>query len=315
MGRKIEFVGEFFVDNDGERLRWGVRRRLEFIDFRLFWDGRFNRSDLSATFGISPQQASGDIAQYEKIAPANLHYDRGEKAYTRTKAFAPAFIGDTIERYLLQLVAIENRWMRPDDTWFDTIPPVEVVTLGRRPTDPAVLLRVLDAIRKRQEIDIAYASLTGSVQPSRTIAPHALAHSAGRWYIRSWSKDHNDFRDYNLNRIQTVSDQRPAMIDPTLDFEWAHQINLDIRPNPDLSPERQAAVASEHGMTDGRLLRPCRLSLSFYLMSEYNLDVEPGVLKPEKQQIVLLNRDEVTQARASARQMSIEALARAAQVN
>ena len=72
MGRKIEFVGEFFVDNDGERLRWGVRRRLEFIDFRLFWDGRFNRSDLSATFGISPQQASGDIAQYEKIAPANL---------------------------------------------------------------------------------------------------------------------------------------------------------------------------------------------------------------------------------------------------
>lgn len=68
-------------------------------------------------------------------------------------------------------------------------------------------------------------------------------------------------------------------------------------------------------MTDGRLLRPCRLSLSFYLMSEYNLDVEPGVLKPEKQQIVLLNRDEVTQARASARQMSIEALARAAQVN
>ena len=300
------------MEDGGERLRWGVRRRLEFIDFRLFWDGRFNRSDLSATFAISAQQASADIAQYERIASANLRYDRAEKAYIRTEAFAPTFIGETIERYLLQLVAIENRWMRPEDTWFGAIPPVEVITLGRRPTDPTVLLRVLDAIGKQQQIDISYASLTGSVQPSRTIAPHALAHSAGRWYVRSWSKDHDDFRDYNLNRIAAVSDHRPATIDPALDFEWAHQINLDIRPNPELSAERQAAVAAEHGMTDGRLVRPCRLSLSFYLMSEYNLDVEPGVLKPEKQQIVLQNRDEVTQARTLSRQMSIEALARAA---
>ncbi len=303
------------MEESGERLRWGVQRRLEFIDFRLFWDGRFNRSDLSATFGISAQQASSDIGQYEKIAPANLRYDRTAKAYIRSDDFAPAFIGQTIERYLLQLVAIENRWMRPEDTWFDAIPPVELITLGRRPTDPTVLLRVLDAVRKRQEIDISYASLTGSVQPSRTIAPHALAHSAGRWYVRSWSKDHNDFRDYNLNRIASVGDHRPSTIDTGLDFEWAHQFNLDIRPNPGLSPERQVAVGAEHGMTDGRLLRPCRLSLSFYLMSEYNLDVEPGILKPEKQQIVLQNRDEVTQARAFSRQLSIEALARAVEGN
>lgn len=293
-----------------EELRWGVRRRLEFIDFRLFWDGRFNRSDLTDTFGISPQQASADIAQYEKIAPQNLRYDRAGKAYTRAATFSPAFIGETIERYLMQLVAIENRWMRPEDTWFDAIPPIEVLTLGRQPTDPTVLLPVLDAIRNKSEIDIQYASLTGSTQPSRTIVPHALAHSAGRWYIRSWSRDHNDFRDYNLNRIAVVTGGRPASIDPALDFEWMHVINLVIQPNPGLSSERQAAIAAEHGMTDGRLIRPCRLSLSFYLMSEYNLDVEPGILKPEKQQIILKNRDEVTQARELARKMSIEALAR-----
>lgn len=296
--------------DDGDQLRWGVRRRLEFIDFRLFWDGRFNRSDLANTFGISAQQASSDIAQYEKFAPQNLSYDRAEKAYTRSDAFSPVFIGETIERYLLQLVAIENHWMRPEDTWFDTIPPVEVLTLGRRSTDPTVLLRVLDAIRKKLEIDIDYASLTGSIQPARTITPHALSHSAGRWYVRAWSRDHNDFRDYNLNRILSVSARRPASIDVALDFEWVHIINLVIVPNPELPAELQARVAAEHDMTDGRLVRPCRLSLSFYLMSEYNLDVAPGVLIAQKQQIILQNKDEVTQARALARKMSIEALAR-----
>ena len=298
------------MDYDGEQLRWGVRRRLEFIDFRLFWYGRFNRRDLAETFGISPQQASIDIGQYEKLTPNNLAYDRAEKAYRRTENFAPAFIGETIERYLLQLVAIENQWMRTEDTWFDSIPPLEVITLRRRPTDPTVLLCVLTAVREGLEIDIEYDSLTGAVNRSRTIAPHSLAHSAGRWYVRSWSRDHNDFRDYNLNRIIVVAKSRPSSVDAALDFEWMHMMNLVILPNPGLSQERQDAVAAEHGMTDGRLVWPCRLSLSFYLMSELNLDVEPGVLKPEKQQIILHNRKEVTQARAAARQMSIEALLR-----
>ena len=299
------------MDKDAEQLRWGVRRRLEFIDFRLFWDGRFNRRDMAETFGISPQQASADIGQYEQVAPNNLAYDRAEKVYKCTEHFTPAFVGRTIERYLLQLVAIENQWMRPEDTWFDAIPPVEVVTLGRRATDPTVLLRVLEAVRNQLEIDIEYASLTGSTRPSRTIAPHALTHSAGRWYVRSWSRDHNDFRDYNLNRISVVADSRPCSIDSALDFEWVHEMNLVILPNPSLPGERQVAIATEFGMTDGCLVRRCRLSLSYYLMSEYNLDVEPGVLRPEKQQIILQNRDEVIQARAVARQMSMEALTRA----
>ena len=299
------------MNNYSGRLRWGVHRRLEFIDFRLFWDGRFNRRDMAETFGISPQQASVDIGQYEQMAPNNLAYDRAEKTYRRTEQFAPAFIGESVERYLLQLVAVKNRWMRREDTWFDGFPPLEVISLRRRATDPTVLLRVLDAVHKRLEIDIEYGSLTGSMQPSLTIAPHALAHSAGRWYVRSWSRDHNDFRDYNLNRISAVTDSRPCSVDPALDFEWVHKMNLVILPNPELPPERQATVAAEHGMTDGRMVFPCRLSLSFYLMSEHALDVEPGVLKPERQQIVLQNRDEITQARALARRMSIEALTRA----
>ncbi len=135
LGAGIEFVGgDAAWSGEGDRLRWGVRRRLEFIDFRLFWDGRFNRSDMAETFGISAQQASTDIAQYESIAPQNLRYDRVARAYRRADTFSPAFIGETIERYLLQIVAIENRWMRAEDTWFDTAPPIEVVTLGRRAT-------------------------------------------------------------------------------------------------------------------------------------------------------------------------------------
>lgn len=298
------------MPDEVSQVRWGVQRRVEFIDFRLFWDGRFNRRDLVETFGISAQQASADIAQYESMAPANIAYDKAEKAYKRTPSFAPAFVGEAIERYLLQLVAIDNRWMRREDTWFETIPPVEIVTLGRRPTDHTVLLALLDAVRQKLEVEVDYASLTGSPDQKRRIAPHAFSHSKGSWYVRAWSVDHNDFRDYNLNRLGSVRNAKPATVDPLLDFEWVHEINLVIAPNPELPEHHQAAIAAEYAMQDKRLVRPCRLSLSFYLMSEYNLDVERGRLDPRKQQLVLENLDEVKAARTAARQLSIEALAR-----
>ncbi|WP_417322399.1 WYL domain-containing protein [Erythrobacter aureus] len=291
-------------------LKWGVQRRLEFIDFRLFWDGRFNRSDLSETFGISPQQASSDIAQYEKLATTNLEYDRGKKAYVRTSEFRPALVGDTIERYLLQLVAIENEWMRPEDTWFAALPPVEIVTLGRRRTDPEILLGLLDAIRSKHEIDVCYTSITGSPEPPRTIAPHALFHSAGAWYVRSWSREHNDFRFYNISRITSVRAVRSSPIDPALDFEWIHELDLILAPNPQLGTDQRAAVATEYGMKDGELRYPCRLALSFFLIVERNLDLQPGQLDANRQQLVLKNHEEVEQAKASARKLSKQALAR-----
>ena len=46
--------------------RWGQERRLEFIDFRLYWEGRINRSDLIDFFGISVPQASLDLAKYQR---------------------------------------------------------------------------------------------------------------------------------------------------------------------------------------------------------------------------------------------------------
>src|SRR3546814_4931263 len=115
--------------------RWSVSKRLEFIEFRLFWAGRVNRGDLVGTFSISPQQASADIAQYEEMAPQNLQYDRAQKTYLRSSDFVPRLVSSSSERYLLQLVAIARGWMQKDQTWFDAMPPVEVASLSRKPTE------------------------------------------------------------------------------------------------------------------------------------------------------------------------------------
>jgi len=38
--------------------KWNLERRLQFIDFRLRWEGRLNRRDLIDYFAVSMPQAS-----------------------------------------------------------------------------------------------------------------------------------------------------------------------------------------------------------------------------------------------------------------
>ncbi|WP_105385214.1 helix-turn-helix transcriptional regulator [Neorhizobium alkalisoli] len=297
------------VDSADRDLRWGVAKRLEFIDFRLFWDGSFNRKDLVDFFGISEQQASSDIALYQARADHNLTYDRSLKSFVRSEEFEPEFIGPFSDRYLLQLMAVKNGWMSGSDTWFSETPPVDVVGfLKRRSTSPGNLIRLLDAIKQKKELEIEYASLTGSPAGKRTIAPHSFLFAAGRWYVRAWSKEHNEFRDYSLNRIASTVLLGASAVGAELDLEWHHTMELVLIPNPKLAELKQSAVAAEYDMADGELRVPSRLSAAFYLINEHNLDVEPGVLKAEKQQLVLKNLNEVVQTREVMHRLSVEAL-------
>lgn len=291
-------------------LKWGVRKRLEFIEFRLFWYGRFNRPDLAEAFGISAQQATNDISIYQRVAAGNCSYDPRQKAYLRENRFVPHLIAKSTDRYLLQLVAVASGWMEEKETWFDNAPPIEVISLGRAAIDPIHLLTVLDAIRNDRQIRIKYQSLTGSSTSPRVVAPHAITYSAGRWYVRAWNEEHNDFRDYHLNRIQGAEDLTNCAVDFDLDYQWFQKINMVLSPNPRLDLDKQKAVENEYGMADGELSVPIRLSHTFYLMDQYNLDIDDGVLKPEKQQLVLKNREDVVSASRLARKMSKEALDR-----
>jgi len=71
------------VENGRAELRWGIEQRLEFIEFRLFWEGHVNRSDLMEQFGLSVNQASADLNRYIGFAPDNMVYDRSARTYVR----------------------------------------------------------------------------------------------------------------------------------------------------------------------------------------------------------------------------------------
>ncbi len=266
-------------------LRWGVRHRLEFIEFRLYWGGTVNRSDLMGRFGISINQASGDLTRYQSLAPDNLQYDKSGKCYRAAPGFRPVVLTPDSDNYLawLRLAAdgiVADAGLSPDD-----LPNFATVPTPRRAVPPEILRAVVVAIHQRQALAVRYQSMTSAVPSDRWIEPHALAFDGFRWHARAWCRRDGVFKDFVLGRLLTVTDQAPAEADPAQDRLWHQLVLLEIVPHRRLTAPQRAAIERDYGMVEGCLRLTVREALLSYAERRLGLDIDPDHRPPEKQHI------------------------------
>ncbi|MGY3129319.1 hypothetical protein ACVWZM_000001, partial [Bradyrhizobium sp. USDA 4501] len=107
-------------------LKWGVGRRLEFIEFRLFWEGSINRADLVEVFGVSVPQASKDLTLYQERAPGNMEYDTRAKRYVAAEQFVLRFLEPDPYVYLAQLRSVAEGAVPAHDSWIAALPSADV---------------------------------------------------------------------------------------------------------------------------------------------------------------------------------------------
>jgi hypothetical protein len=70
-------------------LQTGAVHRLRFIETLLAEYGFYNRGTGARYFGVSVPQASHDLAEYMRLAPANVIYNASTKRYERAPGFEP----------------------------------------------------------------------------------------------------------------------------------------------------------------------------------------------------------------------------------
>jgi len=278
------------VSNKTEELRWGVAHKLEFIEFRLFWDGHVNRSDLTGQFGLSTNQASNDLNRYRKLAPANMVYDTRARTYARGPAFKPLYYRPEAEGLLSQLRSIDQGLLDAEASWISTLPAFDATPTPVRGVDAKTLRAVVLAIRACRAIEMHYQSLSHPEPRWRWIAPHALAFDGFRWHARAYCLGDERFKDFLLSRMLKVRGERPSDIAATADRDWAARVTLEIGPHPKLSPGQRKVIARDYGMRGGKARIRVRRALLYYALKRLGLDTDPGARSPQDQQIVLLNR-------------------------
>lgn len=279
--------------------RWSQDRRLEFIDFRLRWDGRINRGDLMEFFGISVPQASLDIAKYTELAPVNLAYDRSSRVYVATPQFAPLYPSSDPDRFLNELLAQAASLRSEQTSFLGWAPPVATVPSPGRTFRTEVLVGVLRAIREGCAVRVLYQSMSRPQPVWRTMSPHALAHDGFRWHARAYCHTRERFLDFVLARMLEVDGFEEAGAKPDEDHGWRTLVPLVLVPHPKLSASHKRAIELDYGMRDGQVVFQCRRAFLFYALRHLRLDLE-GSAKAEEQQIALKNRAEVDALLSSA---------------
>jgi len=270
-------------------LVWSAVQRLQFIEFRLLWEGHVNRSDLIETFGISVPQSTLDFREYMERAPNNMDYNKRLRHYFPTPKFKPIFISDRAEGYLSQLAALaiggESQsvpGLIGATPSYDTLPTIE------RRVDSVTLQQLLRCIRKGLSVEVYYQSLSSPSPSWRRIAPHSLAHDGGRWHIRAYCFTKQEFRDFVLGRIMDIRDEQISDVSVVSDVEWNEFIVVTIAPNPALTVEQHKIIERDYSMTQGSAEIYLRRSLLFYLKRKLGVEGETEK-SPAAQQVIIIN--------------------------
>ncbi len=278
-------------------LRWGVERRLEFIEFRLFWEGHVNRGDLMDAFGVSVNQASTDLNRYIGMAPDNMVYDKSARTYVRGSKFDALFLKPDASRYLSQLRSVADGILDRADAWIGQFPSYDSAPTPVRGVNAKTLRSVVAAIRRSEAIEVKYQSLSRPEPRWRWIAPHAIGFDGFRWHTRAFCLTDQSFKDFLLSRIIETRNTKPSEISAEGDADWNEHVTLEIGPHPELSETQQKVIALDYGMRSGRATIPVRKALLYYALKRLGLDTDPSARRPQDQQIVLLNRSAIGQMR------------------
>ena len=284
------------------QLRWGIEQRLEFIEFRLFWEGAINRSDLVKNFGVSVPQASNDLGRYQKIAPHNIVYDKSRKCYVTGPEFGPVLTQPDARKFLAQLTDALSDDAVDAQRWLSDPPPADFLPLPQRNVDVEVLRAVLNAVSDRASLDIDYQSMA-EARPAPTrrwITPHAFANDAIRWHVRAYCHVDHKFKDFLLARILRIHNKGSPGASPGDDRIWHEHLTLVLVPNPALSELQKRVIARDFEMTGNRLEIPVRKALLYYFARRFRLDLLHHADQPYESPVLVHNRAEFDAALAEA---------------
>lgn len=279
-------------------MSWGAGQRLEFIEFRLFWEGEINRSDLVEFFGISIPQASNDLALYQERAPGNMEYDKRSKRYVAAEQFVLRFLDPDPYVYLAQLRAVTEGVVPSHDSWIAELPRADVALTPKRDIDIGVLRKVLDAVREGASVEVFYQSMN-KVRPDpiwRRITPHAFGYDGFRWHVRGYCHLEHKFKDFLLPRILKVGAKGEPGEAGEQDWLWNNYFDVIIGPHPALTESQKKVVAKDYGLDQGNGVLSVRYAMLFYVLKRLGLLGDAAKQSPHTQHIVTINRKETEAA-------------------
>ena len=283
-----------------ETQRWSIEQRLEFIEFRLFWDGVLQRSDIMKKFSVSAPQASKDIKAYRESAPTNIEYDSSQKCFIAGETFGSKHYVPNAARYLAQIGAIESGTISVDDTLISSLISHDSLPIPSRKINANRLRKIIEAVRLKRSLSIEYLSMNPKRlgKTWREISPHSLAYDGTRWHVRALCHISKTYKDFIISRCCNIGALGNQLAGQEEDHQWNTFFDVKLIPNPDFNDHQKQVIESDYGMEGGFTTIRSRIAMLYYFDKRMRLDIPREKDRPSKTPIVVENRDAYDKALA-----------------
>lgn len=237
---------------------WAERQRLEFIERMLHWRGWINRRDLVRRFQLSLPQATIDLVAYTTLSSGGCAYDHRAKRYIAKESFKPQLIEPDLITDLPDVA--------PAVWTHDGSPLLAEPSLPARQATPEVERAVARAALARHKLSVRYWSAHSDSVQNREISPRSFGNDGLRLHVRAWCHQNQDFRDFNLSRIESTGHAQPCPVAKRRDPEWDSFCRVTIAPHPRLGGSARRAIERDYQMRESRCHWVVRQALILYAL-------------------------------------------------
>lgn len=251
-------------------------KQFEYIELVLAYEGLLTNQKIRDAFDVTPVQASRIIGLYREAHPENITLTKGtgRGRYAPSARFSPAVAALSVDAYFQKVAkANENN-------------PVEVVHNDLTQVDPMCFRSIHAAIGASSAVEVRYFSMNHPEGCDRVIHPRHFVFAGRRWHVRGFDELTNEYRDFNLARIERVRPTDPSVAPPK-DLDWEQYVLLQIRPHPMLTPPQAKLIRKElFNGAAGRQIRT-RKALITYVLTDLVAAEDPNLQTPPEYQIYL----------------------------
>lgn len=253
-------------------LKISIRRRFEFIEFCLNWEGKVGRPQLQDQFSISPQQATNDLTTYIDACPGNMIYDPRQRSYVASVKFKPHLISGKASDYFMHLEMLAKKFRTKEEIWIQSIPEFAMVAAAAREPTTNTLRTVVDAIKQNHAIKCKYASISSGDDMPRTLIPHALASDGHRWHVRAYHLEKDRYGDFVLSRLSDLSSAPRPDRPVREDEEWSTIVKVELSADDEMDDKQRPQLEHEYGMKNGVLRVNTSQAMLFYVLRHYGFN-------------------------------------------
>ncbi|WGL18115.1 WYL domain-containing protein [Microbulbifer bruguierae] len=269
-------------------------RRFWLIELIAYWEGRLTTKHLCDFFDISRQHASTEINRYRKAFPENLmEYRHKDKANLPSADFCCHYINGDVAEYLSWMSGFQAQPLSHQSSIYL---PHFILPHPPRNVTPEVIRPLVRALRESRRVEVDYGSIANPDREGRVIVPHTFVNTGPRWHLRAWCEKNGEYRDFVLSRFHG----QPEILNNSVqtaerDIDWSTLVTVVVEPDFRLSEEQKAVLEHDYGLENGQLHLTTRAPLVNYLLQEMRVNTKMLEGRPEAQQLVLVNYDDVKQ--------------------